>query len=108
MRAQAVRQKIVNRLRDAAGGCVSTDELLQAIYYGGSGDDEPDWSMSALRVQICILRRMGFPIDNKYGEYRYAGRDTIPLGDRAYPPEMRIGDLILGAARTKRKLSLAA
>ena len=50
------RSRILNRLRLAAGGLVTHDELLTAVKHA---------DMIRLRHDVWMLREMGFPIINE-------------------------------------------
>lgn len=69
------QSNIINRLRAAAGGWVTTKELQEVMAAGSI--DLP--SASAVRVTISLLRKRGFPIVGyKSRGYRYASERWDP------------------------------
>lgn len=69
-----LQSRIINTLRQAAGGIVSKGELIEACY--PDPDREPDGAALNISVTVRFLRRRGFPIKTHYGRgYSYSFRE---------------------------------
>lgn len=66
-----VMARIINCLRQAAGGLVLHAEILDYAY-GGCEDGGPLWALGVIHHAVMELRRRGFPIESASGRgYRY-------------------------------------
>jgi hypothetical protein len=64
--------RVVNALRQAAGGIVSYDELIEAVWRSPA-DGGPDYALAIVRKAVFQLRRLGYPIETHHTRgYSYA------------------------------------
>lgn len=68
MPKQFVQSRVLNYLRLAAGRVVSSNELIEAMYYDR---EEPDYASDMVDLTVMELRRRNFPIRNISGRGFY-------------------------------------